>query len=58
MIISSRRAKASTFQYLGDAHKKVFQQKFGSQGKYTKKSVPNRLYRVKYKRSIKTKIIT
>ena len=58
MVISSRRAKVSTFQYLSDASKKVFQQKFGSQGKCTNKSVPNRLYRVKYKRSIKTKIIT
>ena len=52
MIISSRSAKASTFQYLSDAHKKVFEQEFGSQGKCTNKSVSNPLYRVKYKRSI------
>ena len=52
MIISSRRAKASTFQYLSDANKKVSEQEFGSQGKCTNKSVSNPLYRVKYKSSI------
>ena len=57
MMISSRRAKASTFQYLSDANKKVSEQEFGSQGKCTK-SVYIPLYRVKCKSSIKRKIIT
>ena len=59
IMISSRRAKASTFQYLSDAHKKVFEQEFGSQGKCTNQSVSNPLYRVKYKsRQHLRKIIT
>lgn len=57
MMISSRRTKASTFQYLSDANKKVFEQEFEGQVKCTK-SVSNPPYRVKYKSSIKRKTIT
>ena len=56
-MISSRRTKASTFQYLSDANKKVFEQEFEGQVKCTK-SVSNPPYRVKYKSSIKRKTIT